>query len=146
MSPASSRRRGPPLGQAGSSSLEFALVAVPFLLLLIAGMDLGRYFITQHSLRTLTSEAARATLVACYGATGSCPLPKVNWQTVEARVPFLNSALLNPLPTANQGAPDPSTGVRIISVTVSYPFTFTLPAWIGLNANSPITETTSLQF
>jgi Flp pilus assembly protein TadG len=39
--------------------LEFALVAVPFLFLLIAAMDLGRYFITQHSLRTLTSEAAR---------------------------------------------------------------------------------------
>jgi Flp pilus assembly protein TadG len=151
MSPGSSSQRRPRLGHAGTATLEFALVAIPFVFILLAGMDLGRYFITQHSLRTLVSEAARATLVYCYGATGSCSLTPstgtVNWQTVEAKVPFLQSASLTPTPTANQSAPDPNTGVRTISVTVNYPFTFLLPAWIGLNAGlSPITEKTSLKY
>jgi hypothetical protein len=31
-------------------------------------------------------------------------------------------------------------------VTATYPFAFILPAWAALNASSPITETTSLQY
>ena len=46
--------------QAGTVSLEFALVALPFFLLMFACVDLGRYFITRTSLHTLTSEARRS--------------------------------------------------------------------------------------
>ena len=53
MSCASSSLRRPSRGQAGTASLEFALVAVPFFLLIVAVTDLGRYFITRDSLRTL---------------------------------------------------------------------------------------------
>ena len=118
MSPASSRHHRPLLGQAGTASLKFALVAIPFFLLLIAGMDLGRYFITQHSLRTLTSEAARSALVYCYGATAACSLPVANKQTVEAKAPFLVAGSITL--TASQTAPNPSTGVRTISVSAQY--------------------------
>ena len=74
--------------------MEFALVAVPFLFLLIAAMDLGRYFITQHSLRTLTSEAARSAVVNCFGL-GAWPFATAvpSPQQVWANVPFLNSSL-----------------------------------------------------
>jgi hypothetical protein len=118
--------------------------------MLLAGMDLGRYFITEHSLRTLVSEAARATLVQCYGAPGACALTAStgteNWQTAEAKVPFLISASLQSL-TARQTSPNQTTGERTITVTASYPFTFTLPAWTGLNASlNPITATTSLKY
>ena len=42
-------------GQAGTSSLEFALVAAPFVFMMVAGMDLGRYFITRtHCTHWLT--------------------------------------------------------------------------------------------
>ena len=142
MSLASNKRRR---SRSGTTSLEFALVATPFVFLLMAGMDLGRYFITQHSLRTLVSEAVRATLISCYGSTTSCNLPSASKTTVAAKVPFLTSGSIS-WGTANQGAPNASTGVRTISVTASYPFTFILPAWVSLNASSPITETTSFQY
>ena len=71
--------------------MKFALVAVPFLFLLIAAMDLGRYFITQHSLRTL---AARSAVVKCFGL-GAWPFATAvpSPQQVWANVPFLNSSL-----------------------------------------------------
>src|SRR5689334_22316838 len=151
MSLGSNKRQRPALGRSGTASLEFALVAIPFVLLMIAGMDLGRYFITQHSLRTLTSEAARATLVACYGSTSAsgCPLPTSgaypSEPSVVAKVPFLVPSSVTWV-TANQTAPNASTGERTISVTVTYPFNFILPAWTSLNVNSPISESTQLTY
>ena len=54
MSHGFSSRQRPALGRAGTSTLEFALVAIPFLFMMIAGMDLGRYFVsaqlTAHSM------------------------------------------------------------------------------------------------
>jgi hypothetical protein len=133
------------LGRSGTSSLEFAIVVVPFVLIIIAGMDLGRYFLTQHSLRTLTSEAVRAMLIACYGATAACPMGSSDKAAVAAKVPFLVAGSIS-WPTANQSAPNASTGERTISVTVTYPFTFILPAWVGQNAGSPISESTQLTY
>src|SRR5689334_6642366 len=106
----SDRQYGPWLGRSGTTSLEFALVAIPFIFLLVAGTDLGRYFITRHSLHTLISEAARATLIKCFGVTTTqtnpprtqCALSSTDWPTVEAKVPFLDSSLLSPSPTATQ--------------------------------------------
>jgi Flp pilus assembly protein TadG len=145
MSRGFSRRRRPLLGQAGTATLEFALVAIPFLFLLIAGTDLGRYFITKHSLHTLTDEAVRLTMVTCFNQTASCSLSSTNWQKVETNVPFLSPSSLNPTPTATQTL-NTAIGIRTITVTATYPFAFILPAWTALNANSPITDTTSLQY
>jgi hypothetical protein len=143
MSPDFNKGRFPLLGHAGTASLEFALVAIPFVFLLIAGMDLGRYFITQHSIRTLSSEAVRSIFIYCYGSTSTCQLPLIKQQALEAKVPFLaqGSIVLNPPPA--QTAPD-SNGIRTITVGVQYPFTFVLPVWTGLNGT--ISETTSFQY
>jgi Flp pilus assembly protein TadG len=145
MSPASTRRYRRVLGQSGTASLEFALVSLPFLLILIAGMDLGRYFLTQHSLRTLISVATRSALIYCYGASGVCTLTTPLAQTAETKVPFLTAGSITwPSGLPTQTAPNPGTGVRTITVTARYPFTFILPVWTGLNG--PITETTSMQY
>jgi len=144
MSRAFARRRRRLTDQAGATSLEFALVAIPFLLMLIAGMDLGRYFITQHSLRTLGAEAMRATLIYCFGQTTACSLPAPNKQSAKAMVPFLVGGSI--MLTANQTALVAGTGFRTITVTAQYPFAFILPAWTGLNVNSPLTETMSFQY
>jgi hypothetical protein len=144
MSPAFSRRPRPALGQAGTASLEFALVAVPFMLVMIAGMDLGRYFITQQSLHTLTSEAARAAVVNCFGldpCTNPVPTPSTVW----AKVPFLNSAAPLASLTVTQSR-NAITGVRTITATAKYRFTFILPAWTGVPNLNPIIETTLFNY
>jgi Flp pilus assembly protein TadG len=144
MSHVSNNRRRPQLGQSGTSSLEFALVGIPFLFMLIAGMDLGRYFITQHSLRTLVSEAVRSAVINCFGLT-SCnyqtavPSPSAVW----AKVPFLSSTGPNASLTASQSY-NGATGIRTITATATYGFTFFLPTWTGLTGT--ITETTKRNY
>jgi hypothetical protein len=118
------------LGCTGTASLEFALVAIPFLLMLIAGTDLGRYFLTQHSLRTATSTAARSMLISCYPLGPSCT------SVAEQFVPFLGTIS----PTVTVDAAN-----RKIDISSQYSFTFILPAWAGLNPLK-VTDTTSLHY
>jgi len=145
MSRASNSRCASSLGQAGTSSLEFALVAIPLVFMLMAGMDLGRYFIMAHSLHTLVDESVRAAVVNCFNqrtcAYGTAvPTPAVVW----AKVPFLNSSLTGVSLTASQSY-DSGTGIRTITATATYPFAFILPAWTGLFTTG-ITETTQLKY
>jgi hypothetical protein len=138
----SSHRRS--LGQSGTTSLEFALIAAPFFFVLIAGTDLGRYFLTQHSMRTLTSEAARSAVVNCFGVATWCvpsmavPSPSTVW----AKVPFLDSAAPGASLTAEQTTN--LAGVRTISVTAHYPFEAICPGLSGLSGT--IAETTKLEY
>lgn len=125
--------------QAGASSLEFALVAIPFLFLLLAGLDLGRYFMTRHALRTLVTEAARLAVINCAGrgecdAATALPAPAVAW----AMVPFLDAAGANASLSAQQTV-DQATGITTVVATASYEFAFVLPAWTGMNGT--FTET-----
>lgn len=150
MSRASSRNRGRPLGSDGTTTLEFALVAVPFFFISFAIVDLGRYFLTQHSLRTLTSELARATLVYCSGQsqTSQCTLPATGTQSVQAaetKVPFLVADSFASTPSASRGAMNANTGVMTITASASYSFSFIAPMWANLNI-SPITESTTLNY
>src|SRR5690348_10073812 len=119
MSHVSARCRRRPIGEKGSTSLEFAFVAIPFLFLLIAGMDLGRYFITQHSLRTLGAETMRAMLIQCFGQAAACSLPAASRQSAIATVPYLAPASI--VLAASQTAPAAGTGFRTITVTAQYP-------------------------
>jgi Flp pilus assembly protein TadG len=145
MLPAFSNKRQRELGCRGATALEFALVAAPFIFLMLAGMDLGRYFITEHSLRTLTSEAVRATLIACYASTTPCSLPAATQSTIWSKVPFLDATATGASLSVTWSPPDASASVRTITVTASYPFAFVLPMWTSL-FSSAITETTSLQY
>jgi hypothetical protein len=127
---ASNRLRSLRRSRAGTASLEFALVAIPFFSMVIAGADLGRYFLTQHELRTVTSAAARSMLVSCYPLGPSCT--SVAAQTV----PFLGS--VQPTVSIN-------TGSRIIVITSQHSFTFILPVWTSMNPLT-ISDTTSLVY
>jgi Flp pilus assembly protein TadG len=132
------------LGQAGTTSLEFALVATAFFAIMFAGMDLGRYFITQHSLRTLTSELVRATMVQCAGTSTACTLSGANVTTAENKVPFLVQGNFVVPPTSTRTAINPATGVMTITASASYPFTFVFLGFTGLSG--PIAETTHLSY
>jgi Flp pilus assembly protein TadG len=142
---ASDRRCPRDLGRAGTVSLEFALIAIPFFLLTFAAMDLGRFFITWHSLRTLTSELARATLVYCASASygSSCPLPSSIEQSIlQSKTPLLyaTSANFASTPTASRSAA--VAGVATITASASYNFSFVVPAWTGLTG--PISSSATL--
>lgn len=141
---ASSRRR-PGLDCAGAASLEFALVGLAFLLILFGTLDLGRYFMTMHSLRTLTSALARATLVYC-GRTGavytsSCNLPAAGVDSAESQVPFLKSIDFTSTPSATRS--QAVAGVATITASATYNFTFVLPIFARLSG--PISASTTLR-
>ena len=106
-------------------------MAVPFFLLLIGATDLGRYFITQHSLRTLTSEAARSAMINCAGS-GACAFGTAA-QTLWAKVPFLASNEAGASLTASRSVD--TNGITTITVSAQYPFTFIVPAWSGILVN-----------
>jgi hypothetical protein len=122
--------------------MEFALVAIPFLFLMIATTDLGRYFITLHSLRTLTAEAARSVMVNCFGG-GACCLTTTQISAAEAKTPFLVPASFRTVPSACQQAPDAS-GLRTVTVSAQYPFTFIFLVWSALSG--PISETMTFAY
>jgi TadE-like protein len=145
MLPAFNNFRPSLLRLSGTSSLEFALVAVPFVFMMFGGMELGRYFITRHSLHTLVDETARSAVVNCFNQKTcpygtAVPTPSNLWSTV----PFLQQSLPGASLTASQTF-DTATGTRTITVTANYPFAFVLPAWTGLYS-SGITETTKLKY
>jgi hypothetical protein len=111
---------------------------------MFAGMDLGRYFVTQHSLRTLTSELVRATIVQCAGNVAACTLSGANVAAAESKVPFLVAARFTATPTSTRTAISAGTGVMTITASVSYPFTFTFPVFARYSG--AIVESTQLSY
>jgi hypothetical protein len=131
------------LDQRGTAAFEFCLVAVAFLTLLFAIFDLGRYAITQQSLRALANAGARAIMIGCYtnavmqknspGSCGGDPLPSD--AAKQAVAPFLYNGGLKP--TLNV----PATTTSPLIVTASQPgFTMLMPIW-GTALNAPSTST-----
>ncbi len=124
MSPACSRRRRRRLGRRGATSIEFALISIAFLTLLIGAMDLGRYFLIEHSLRSVVSEALRAALADT--TLSGCSAP---WTKVGAITPMLDPSLITLCVTQN-----PNTYGKItVTVNVSYTFASISPMLASLN-------------
>jgi Flp pilus assembly protein TadG len=123
------------LGRAGVTTLEFALVTTLFLLVLIGCMDLGRYYLIQHSLRTVAAEAARMTLAYDNNSTAALPTTA----DFVAIAPFINADSL----TLTVQQPN-SSGITIIMVTATYPFTAWSPLWSS-SLDGTISESTELQ-
>jgi hypothetical protein len=114
--------------------MEFALIAIPFLFMMIAIADLGRFMMTVHSLRTVAAEAARAVMLNCFNS-GSCALTGPQRTAAERSAPFLVPAqlTLNASQTENT-----TTQVRTITVSAQYPFSFIFLPWTSIG--SPMTE------
>lgn len=64
--PAATPGRTGLLDRRGASSLEFALVAIPLFVLILAGLELARYAATVASLRAVTDDAVRAATLTGY--------------------------------------------------------------------------------
>lgn len=113
------------LDQRGLASLEFAVVASVFFMLMLGSVEVGRYLTTVQSLRNLTGEAARAALVAYNGGTP--------WSaaTVKGLVPFLDSSKVSLTVTP---AP-PACSSHLITATASYPFTSIVPYFSSVNGS-----------
>ena len=111
------------LGRSGSVALEFGLVSGIFFMILMACIDLGRYYATWSSLHTVLGDAMRAASID--PSFSGCDTPK---QKVAANAPFLAPSQLGLCVTQNV-----SSGMTTITVTATYPFTFTLPKWVGFN-------------
>jgi Flp pilus assembly protein TadG len=130
------------LDQRGIAALEFCLVAFPFFILMFAIFDLGRYAITQQSLRALADAGARTwTIDNCYVTSAlkkiapTCsgdPLPTT--AAKKAVAPFLFAGGLSPtLSTASGGS--------ALTVTASEPnFSMILPIW-GSTFTNPSVST-----
>lgn len=122
----------------GAAALEFALVALAFFYLLIGTLELGRYFVTQHSVRTVVAEAARSAWVNA-PAGGCGALTTAQRTAAESFSPFLSVAQLTlTLATGN------AAGVSTTTTTATYPFTSYMPLLTGLTGT--ITETTQLSY
>lgn len=133
MSRASSRRR---LGRAGSTSLEAALTAVLLVNLIVVALDVGRYFLTEHSLRAVTSEAVRAAVAD--SELGDCSAPKAR---VGAIAPMLEPAQLV-LCVTREGLN--TYGLVTVKATATYPFSAMSPLLSALDGT--VSERASLTY
>lgn len=141
MSPSGSRR-ALRLGRdrRGATALEFAVIGTIFITLLLGVVELGRYYFTVQSLRTVAAEAARAYLIrsnldlianptrcqpviatvtpADLQVSGRTPILAASRLTISAPVFESNT----PLPT-----PAPTCTTRRVRANVSYTFNFVVP-------------------
>jgi hypothetical protein len=122
----------------GTTTLEFALIAIPFVFLLFGTLDLGLYGVTMYSLHTLAGETARGVMINCYSADlingqspAGCTADPYTAAQKQAFAPFLYAGGLTPTIVISAGA-------NTLTVTASQPnFTMIMPFWgTGLNAPS----------
>jgi Flp pilus assembly protein TadG len=145
------RRRDPTRGQ---SLVEFALVLIPFLLILMGIIDLGRGIYTYNGVAQATRELARATSVHQCNTTTPCTLG-TSTETANVRgtqnsmVPGLAGAsavvtytCTTITDTTDTRKPCPSGG--FVKVTVSVPFQVVTPL-LSMVAPSTLSSTTHIE-
>lgn len=137
------------LDRSGAVSFELALIFISFVLLFITVSDVARFYVTANSVRTLSSELVRQTLIYCatQPQTSACTLPstgKNSVATAEAVVPFLKAAGFVTSPSASRTAMSASTGAMNITASASYKFSLMLPVWKG--AISHVAQNTQLGY
>jgi Flp pilus assembly protein TadG len=119
------------------TSLEFGVVALLFLMVVIGCMDLGRYYVIEHSLRTVVAEAAREAWVDS-SITGTVDPAAYSFGAI---TPFVDNADLTLNVERSRAA---RGGINTITVTGTYAFTAYSPIWRSLDGE--ITETTALWY
>jgi Flp pilus assembly protein TadG len=130
------RRLLTPRPRRGSASLEFALIAVPFFLLLFGIGDMARYLLFSHGVNTITSEATRYMMVQIMAGssfTNGCQKSSSIAAHVASAAPYLDQTQLTFCTTTTTITPSNGTPATKITVTASYPFQFMFPAAWGGN-------------
>ncbi|MFC0408552.1 TadE family protein [Roseomonas elaeocarpi] len=98
--------------------MEFALIGLPFLMLLLGGMEFARYAYTVQAVRSYAAQAARAALVYVGNDTANRCVGTLPLSLTPS--PGLDEARLTP---AKAGCVrDSKTGVLTITVSTSYRF------------------------
>src|SRR5215213_9339195 len=113
-----------PLDRRGVTAVEFAIVANVLLLLLVGGLDIGRYFFVNESLKYYVGELARGVVVN----------PDANWSTQKytllSRFPILSADKFTQLDVNINRATAPA--VTTVTVAARYSYRFTLPVMSSL--------------
>lgn len=124
------------LGRRGTTAVEMAIVAQIFLLMLIGGMELGRYYFVAESVRYVVGEVARAAVVR----------PSTTWNDA-AKSPFIAQApILKPSAMSLNVVVQPATAPALTTVTVTANYTHALwMPFLGNLANS-VNNSTTLRF
>ncbi|MBP0465666.1 pilus assembly protein [Roseomonas sp. PWR1] len=107
----------------GSAGLEFAIVGGLFFVMLLAAVDLGRYYLTLHSIRTFAAEASRHGTVVMTGA-GTQTLSGADLVAAVGRAGILGGAPGVTLTRTQTGAGS-GTSIRV-QVSVDHPFTWVI--------------------
>ncbi len=120
----------------GSVALETGIVGTLFCMLLLGGIEVGRYFYTYQAVRTVVAEAARfgqvnTTITGC--ATGTNIASSVRNRTA------LDTAGLTVCYTRNT-----VNSVTTVNINASYGFNFVVP-FLG-NTSRTLSETTSITY
>ena len=102
----------------GATSLEFALVGMPFLMLLLGGMEVARYAYTVEAVHNYAARAVRAALVYVGTDTTNRCLNALPLSLTAS--PGLDQARLTP--AAARCVRDSKTGVLTVTVSTSYRF------------------------
>ena len=120
-----------PLGRRGVAAVEFAVVAGLLFLTMLAVMDMARYYVTMHSMRTVVAQAGRALMITPALASGTRTCNDASLLSSAGGLGFVAS-------TGNlcvtRSAATTAAGVVIPGMTEMYleldaPFTFVIPVF-----------------
>ena len=140
------KRRG---RQRGQSLAEFALVLIPFLLLLLGLFDLGRGIYTYNAVSQAAREIARVTSVHPYDsccALGTSTEATAVKETQKAQVPGLTDAGIDiDCVNVNDATVDPCRPGNFARVTVTVQFSPVTPL-LGLLGPYGISTVSRIQF
>ncbi|WP_161600977.1 TadE/TadG family type IV pilus assembly protein [Teichococcus oryzae] len=103
-------------------SLEFGLVILPFLLLLLGGIDLARYAYTAQAVDSHTEATLRAALIFVAGDTSARCLTDLNSTIAPLDPPA--GVEVGRIAQRHAGCVRNSSSTLVITVTVAYRFTF----------------------
>jgi len=111
------------LGQRGGLSLEFGLVALPFLMLLLGGVELARYVYTAQAVDSYAEAMLRTTLVHVGGDTANRCLADLASAVTQPKLPA--GLVAERISQRQAGCTRESNGgIPRVSVAITYRFTF----------------------
>lgn len=120
--------------QRGASTVEFALILIPFMITLLSIVEFGRYFLVQHTVSGAAAEGARMAILA--DATDSEVLSRINLVLVNGGVAQSPSVSVSAR-TAGQPV--------VVTVSVPHVFIGILGFFPALSAGVTVTSSSVMQ-
>ena len=119
--------------RAGVTSLEWALVAATFMLLIVSIFDLVRYVVVLQSVAGVMTEVGRACIISAADAVCGAD-NAASWPLASTVAPMLDPAQIAIAVQIGSSAGQPAAGTHIIHVTISYPYQAMVPWLSSLSA------------